>query len=622
MKWLAALFGVALLGASHTAEAYVLGFERYLVCRDDDSRVVVIPRPSGPRDQRVPVKRRGAPARLDGESLVTIDVAVAEPLPTRKTDAPSRKPAERLVMLESRNDFRCIGWTRGKAGVLRVIGAPPGARFYDHQDAESYRRTNIVFAGTFAVREAIDPLRRVLTRPIPAALDAWQRNDLINVKRDAAIALADMGHRAAAREVLTFVELLEEAENLNYYDEALDALARLDRPLANQHALALLEEEEAQPSERFEFYVDALLPFVRGKSPRTLALMQRLGKRLGTSHLGCRVAAVRVEQGDTALVAEVKPHVENDIRNNFVANCYTQLVEALAPGRDPDELDILLKRQRWREMVQLLVTMQRAEAAKRPDPRFAPARAKMKAWLLAHQAEHLYDPQHENRERYHYMSERDALYTVALAHLGDARAVQSLVTLVGDGKNEGVAPWIAARHGLALGIDGVSEALTGLLERGIGHTPVRHSRDTWPQRGHRTITEGGAVIEALARRGDARYALGLLADHGYVREVAAFHLARRRSPEACGLVGKAARRASKDAVEFAFWALSRLGNTCNREMRALARDASQPHAVRGMAAEVLAMLRDPTAVQLTERAHHRDLRAAYQRAELIYRAPE
>lgn len=622
-RWLlAALFGAAALGSSQTAEAYVLGFERYFVCRNDESRVVMRPQPAGPRDQLVPVKTKRRPPRLDGASLITIDVSVAETLPTRKTDVAAKQPRPRVVMLESRNDFRCIGWPRGKAGVLRVISAPLGARFYNHQDAESYRRTNIVHAGTFAVREAIAPLRRILARPLPVGIDAWHQNDLINVKRDAAIALADMGHRPAAQDVLAFVQLLEKVDNLNYYDEALDALARLDRQLADRHAVALLEKEEAHPSKRFSFYADALLPLVRDKSPRTLALMQRLGKRLGTSHLGCRVAAVRIDQGDAALSAEVRPHVETDIRNNFVANCYSELVEVVAPGRDPDELDVLLKRQRWRAIMKLLVTMQRAEAAKKPDPRFAPARAKLKAWLLAHKPEHLYDPKNENAKRYHYMSERDALYTVALAHLGDRAAIRSLALLIGDGNNEGVAPWIAARAGLALAVDGVSEAITGLLVAGIARTPVRHSRDTWPKRGHRTITEEADVIEALHRRGDPRYVLGLLADRGYVREVTAFHLARSRTAQACDLVGDAARHASNDAVQFAFWALSRLGKTCNGKMRALARDASQPHSVRGMAAEVLAMMRDRAAMQLIDEPHHQDLRAAYQRAQLIYRAPE
>lgn len=611
---------------SAPAEAYVLDFERYFVCRPDDGRAVATPatRPRGPRDARVPVKKRRGPSVLNGAPLVTVDVSVAQALPTRRTDAPKAGPVPLpVVMREARNDFRCIGWERGAAGVLRVVAAPPGARFLHHQNAASYRSTNIVFAGTFGIQQARAPLERILARPLAPGLERWQQSEELHVRRDAAVALADLGHQKAAPRVLAHVELLEQVDDFNYYREAIDALDRLAPALADRHALEVLEQEEKQPSKRFEFLLATLLPYVRTVSPRSLSLLQRLGETLGTSHLGCRVGAARIVHGDTVLADTVRPHVEQDIRHNFVANCYSELVEVLAPGRDPDELDVILWRQRWRAMVALLGSMQAAEHAGKPDPRFAPARRKLLAWLLAHKTQHLYDPKADNAKSWSHVREWDALYTVARAALGDGAAISSLVALIGDGQNEGTAPAIAARHGLALEIPGVDKALDGLLRTMVTREPVRHDRDSWPKRGHLTLTEEGQVVEALAARGDERFVLGLLAHHGYVREVAAFHLARRRPASACRRVAAAAQNASEDAIQFAFWALTVLGKRCEAAMQTLATDASQPPDVRGMATEVLAMLRNPTALSLARAsAPHRSMAPALARAELIFHSPE
>ena len=136
------------------------------------------------------------------------------------------------------------------------------------------------------------------------------------------------------------------------------------------------------------------------------------------------------------------------------------------------------------------------------------------------------------------------------------------------------------------------------------------------------MTEEGDVIEALYKQGDDRFALGLLSDRAYAREVTAFLLARRPKASACKLVANTAKHASEDAVQFAFWSLTRLGKKCHPQMRALAKNASQPLVVRGMAAEVLAMMRDDTALSVAKDSKDSLFRAALQRAEIIYAAPE
>ena len=136
------------------------------------------------------------------------------------------------------------------------------------------------------------------------------------------------------------------------------------------------------------------------------------------------------------------------------------------------------------------------------------------------------------------------------------------------------------------------------------------------------MTEEGDVIEALYNKGDERYVLGLLSDRRYAREVTAFMLARKPPKRACELVAKSARYASEDAIQFAFWSLTRLGNRCHAQMRALAADTSQPLTVRGMAIEVLAMMRDKRALRYKRRKKVSTYNASLARARIIYNAPE
>jgi hypothetical protein len=127
------------------------------------------------------------------------------------------------------------------------------------------------------------------------------------------------------------------------------------------------------------------------------------------------------------------------------------------------------------------------------------------------------------------------------------------------------------------------------------------------------------VIDDLARRRDPRFALGLLDRSRYAREAALHHLARLRPTAACALVGEAAVAAERDAVEDAFWALAALGDACRPEMARLATSPSQPDAVRGMALELLAMMRDRQVPALARPEGKRDgLGPAKRRARVIF----
>ena len=215
------------------------------------------------------------------------------------------------------------------------------------------------------------------------------------------------------------------------------------------------------------------------------------------------------------------------------------------------------------------------------------------------------------------------MHLAAMSELGDAGAQKLLSALVTDPKDDGTAPWIAAYWALRFELPGAADQAVRRLSLALGQHMQRFSRDSWPRRGALVITEQGRVVEELARRGDDRFVLGLLSKDGFTRELTRSRLAKQRPASACEGVGDAARKATSEAVDEAFWALSVLGDRCRATMQRLVHDPAQPPFVRGMANEHLAMLRDP-AVVATERALAGDQRflASLERARIIFAAPE
>ena len=103
----------------------------------------------------------------------------------------------------------------------------------------------------------------------------------------------------------------------------------------------------------------------------------------------------------------------------------------------------------------------------------------------------------------------------------------------------------------------------------------------------------------------------------------AAHLGRLRLPATCDVVAGAAGGAEARPVQDALWTLSMLGDTCRAQAHRLATDGAQPPHVRGMALELLAMMRDARARPLVEdRGREDDIRPARRRARIIFHARE
>ena len=588
-------------------------------CHEDREPTTAPTKPAAPSDVLLPLPHK-RPPRLEPASLLVIDAAVADALPTRRVSRPRIvEPAPPRWTMQSRSDWRCIGVPRGAAGILRVVGAPPGTRFYGFSWSESWKRENVRAAGGLNLRAALPTLRRELGRPLPADLephDVWEQ---LALKRDVARALADLDDRSAAPEVVALLRLLE-TQNMNLWQESLDSLRRLDRSLSERYASEVLARELAAPSDRSSVLLRHLLGWIETPTPALRALLASLWERFAGGGSRCELIAARIAHGDQALAAELRPHIAVDIRHQDAANCYGELVRVLAPGRDPAELDILTHRARWRQILDLLAHMQERERAGASEPSHTAARAELRLWLAERQKTPTISAGPGDRR---YVASYRALFLVAAAHLGLAGTERELVDFVADPEADGVAPWIAAQQALRLDLPGAAELAERRLVWGTAKSTDRHVSEPWPTRGHLRITEAGEVVESLAARGDPRFALGLLQRDAFTRELATYLLARQPDRRVCAVVAGAARGARLEAIQTAFWALSILGDGCRTEMLALAADRLQPPEVRGMAIEALAMMRDPSVPRRTK-SSEQDLlfQAALQRAGLIHRSVE
>jgi hypothetical protein len=293
---------------------------------------------------------------------------------------------------------------------------------------------------------------------------------------------------------------------------------------------------------------------------------------------------------------------------------------SLFPGEDPDEVETLLHRARYDAILHLLGVAKAKKAAGTLDARWQKGLAKLLAGLQKRSSQ---PDVGGGKSDVRFVPSRHAQHLAALAWLGDAKAKADLDKLIVDPAERGVAPWVAAEAALALDLPGAADRAVKLLENGIQNWTQRFSTELDPKRGFLHVNDHVRVLDALAARGDARFALGLLDHERWGREAAAVHFARLRPAAACELVGNAATNATREAVDDAFWVLSMLGDACKATGWRLANDPTRPAAVRGMALELLAMMRDARiAPLLPKRQGKDDIAASRSRARFIFAAKE
>ena len=582
---------------------------RYLTCKDEPAPRALpapspLPRATPPGEELVPVPRVRAPGRLTVVPHLVDDAALAEPIPDRAPtpvtprDPAPAPPAPPPIMRASVNGIHCLGFVRGKAPMLRVLGAPPGTHFYGHPYPRYFIADNMIAASAFDAKEAIGPIRITFDRPLPKALNEHDDLERLSMKGHAAMALAELGDVASApkiREALLTMEVLRVGST---WRDTLQALRRLDRPTAAAYALDLVEriaDGKVQHGSGHDLGVvlDTLDP---KDAPRALAALQRLQ---ATGHDGCLVTGARLRLGDAPLAKTVRPDLEGSISTNLVATCYSQIVAAVAPGQSISEVPILLLRARWEAMADLAIVLRDRGAAGAKDRAALSNGMRKKA---AREPTGLRD--------------HDATYRAgALATLGDDAALRALYAIVDDPRDDTDRPWVAATYALRAGLPDAHAHAQKLLEMGIrrsiGHPEVDALTSgvaaTWPVK----------LIRELAKQKSPLSALGLLLRDHHAREEGMFTVSRAKPQGACDVVTKAAHLVvDSDVTDSAFWALTALGAQCQPQMESLARDASQPGHVRGMAIEYLAMVRAPSTQSLAERWASEGKRSSIEQASL------
>lgn len=609
---------------------------RYVACHEEKARAPAAPAPSAePAPALLPVPRKRAPARLDIAPLEVVDVAVVEPLPSRAPLA-AAAPAEKVVLVEGENDFHCIGFARGRAGILRVVGAPAGARFAHHQGAASWRLVNVRAAGAIGLTEVIPHLRRELERPVPAGPADHGTFELLDAKLHAMRALGDLGDKESAGRIVAVLKSREDQSYSLIWQDYLEPLARLDPAAAQAYAVSLIERiasGKRRPTDKDaagdDSMVREVLPLLTRPSAADLAVVQKLAADTDGHpsrwHDACDVLAARIRLGDDALRKALRAELSVDLRTNRAVVCYSQVMPFAFPGEEPDEVETLLFRHRYEAILNLLEKARSLAKEGKLDARWKEAQKKILEWLKKRSGEpEIAGGKSDTR----FSPQRRALHLTALAVLGDAAAKRELDQLVDDPADDGVAPWIAAEQALRFDLAGAADHAVKRLRWAIDHHTRRYDTDLDPKRGPLLVNDHVRVIDALAARGDARFALGLLDDERWGREAAAVHIARRKPAAACEIVGADAKRASTsglsgNAIDDAFWTLTLLGDACRGTMWKLLQDPKEPAAVRGMALEVLAMMRDARVAGMLESADKRDdLRAHRQRAKIIFHAKE
>lgn len=604
--------------ANHSGPIYR---DRWLVCHDEvDSPPPPPPRPEPKADplSARPVPRAARPAPLLVVPHQPDDVSFAEPLPARQAHPrPEDPPPPVVVMRESQNSYLCTGYLRGKAGIVRVIDAPPGARFYGHNYGDSWVEDNMDAAALFNVTEAIPALRKSFDRPTPAQPADYRDFARVTRKAVAANALAELGDKEYSPHIARFLLELESSTQSGLWDSTFMALARNDPDAAERYAVEALERHAAgkktPPPHSLYRVLGSITPREKARVMPTLA---RLSPSDNPGHDECKVVAARLRLGDDSVAKRLRPSMEGSLDTQFAVACYSQTVAAMYPGKDISELPVLILRRRYEAIIELVRALGRD-----PSPKAAASRAKLKAELdkLSSIPELAAGP--SSRE-FHAVSR--ARWLAARAGLGDATALRDLYAEV-DGSDPGDAPWVGAWAAVYLDLPQALDHAKKRLELGI--SAATYLQDHSLDRGGITVTWRTRLVELLAERQSPLFALGLLQVDHSAWESAFFLLSRRRDAPVCDLLAGHLKDAKEPAMDHALWALTTVGDRCRFAVERIARDRSQPGHLRGMALEHLAMVRHEPAVSLGAawtKEGDRELteKAALHRVGIIARSPE
>ena len=588
----------ALLGALTTrdANAHPLFFERYLVCNLDDERATPAPARSPDTSTGdanfVLLPRRSPPKPLNAVPLVIADLVQPSPIGSGQKAPPiSLVTTDGDTELTGQSlDYRCIGLPRGRAGILRVLSGSLQKRYRSELRTEDTIERYAIAAGTFNLTETLPAIRSKFERPIPEEFEPWMKLQRLHMKVTLAQSLADLADRASAPMVRDFLVERESRDFPGYWEDTLNSLARLDPELAQRYAVEALgrvaDTKDLGTAEQNR--TRHLLGLLRTPSKETLDVLKRLSAREdphdeGRGHDSCLLMAARVRMGDNTLGSALASELSVDLRTNRSSNCYSELVEVVFPGEAASEIDTLLFRHRYQELLAFVIRFADDDSAVAKT-----TKQKLLDWLDKRLSEPEISGGKGDRR---FNVDQRAIHLALMAKLGRKPQEKLLFELIRDPKDTSVGPWIAARAALDLGLADAEDAAVARLRLAIVNNTDRYSRDSWPKEGEIVITEHGEVVRRLAARKNYGFVLGLLDKQQFTRHLTTAELARTRPQGACKRVMSEASQAEEEAVRDAFWALTILGDECRPVFDEALDGAKTTEDVRGMSMEGRAMLR-------------------------------
>ncbi len=586
---------------------------RWMLCRPAKKKRLPAPKARGATSapKLVPVPLRSKPPTLKVVPDVADEVAIVDPVPIRAEDKTrlALQPEQPVLIAQGPHTYRCLGAVRGKAGVLRVLNAPAGARFYRRHDGFSWMADNMLAAASWNFKQAIPALRATLARPIPPKQYPWRYERL---RSQAAVALTELGDQPSAPKIVSVLQELEGRTFGSHWADVLRGLGRLAPDHAERYAIGLL----TRLTNAFFMYnkhwgaLLALDYLTKKRRDAALPILRRLTKNTGPfysdtiSRHFCRLTAARLRLGDEPMLAEARRDLSGELRKQWPSYCYSLWMPAVFGDR-PEDAEVLVKRRNYDLILRLIEQLNRLEKQEANKTPSAPLRKrirKARATLLQGLKKLSSAPavSQPNHRAYHETTR--VRHLAALAGLGDGRAKKKLYHMIDHQSFSGYqadAPWDGAYYALRLGLPKAMDHALKRLRKGLTERPGNHR---WFEfTGSVTQTSRVRLLEEVVRQSpssDIGWTVSLLDFERDAREKALYLIARRKPPGTCQQLAKVASQATEQAVRDAFWGLSVLGIQCQDAMVGLARDTTQPPVVRGMAVELLAMIRSPQARRL------------------------
>lgn len=536
---------------------------------------------------------------------------------------------------EGELDAQCVGPVLAEPGLLAAL--EPAALVVDRNNDHLVdpARDAAVFAAYFDMQQAVVPLRRLLTLPMPPGADGTHTEMEVKALRaEAAYALAKLGDSTSTGEIASLVREFETEGYGTLWEDTLGALTELspdDAAAYSRDFLGRIELSDLRMSmPGGSSQLVALQPIVIANDRDAIEVLRRLtkgdnatktgrsGVDIADSHGWCQMTATRLMLGEQPLVDDVRKAFAGSYSGTHVATCDTAFIKAY--GSDPADAGILLRHlgrddlgfdasmanASYGRMIELVATLgtmtgKTAERARRELRKGLDERS-----LYPHVAE----PGHRNFAP-HFV----AFHTAALAGLGDEEARLRLSTIIrspDDRSGVGDLAAVAAlRLGLPTAVDDAAERLA--LDVGFGNDERSGIFEDV-----RARLFAALVVAAPT---DPRWAVALVDGESDVRERAMAEYARRPIPGACDAVTAAAHAATDRGIDDGFLVLTTRGDGCRPQFERLAADAHAPADARGMAFEALAILGARVAPDVLRRAKSvPDLRVHLERATLIAEA--